>query len=528
MSCTIQDLALALDGSPIGSKTVKASPTTLAPFVKRTGNVYRVGENTSFSVTTGADGLWTLTLPWPSETREGSHLQWQLTLPDGTMFAGTVPEAVAGPLTLDQLTQTYGWGKVAALAQPVVIAVGPVGPQGSPGGNAVATPVALGGVFVDQSPPLGGTPVALTTTSLGAASSGGVTGVASLDSDGLVPLAQLAGIGAAQIAPLSLMGGAQGQLSLTAGIVSSQIASVDAARLTGGVVPDANLPASLARLTTYNTWATATKTSTVEAPAQIWNAGSLTLGASLALSRTYRFVARSLGGAFTATKAVTVGISGPPTSAGATITNGWALNVESGALLMDGTIPATANYGLISLGGSPWDGSTSGKFAGNSSGTYIAINTVGEASDFLHFMEAGTTRMRARGDHNQSSGTGNVLQLAPLIQQSGTAAYNGILLNVTETGTGSGAKAFLRIQKSSVDQFVIDNGGNLTLKDGATIAVGTSTGTIFGTSTTEKMSWWNATPVVKGTVTGSRGSNAALASLLTLLASYGLLTDSSS
>ena len=35
-------------------------------------------------------------------------------------------------------------------------------------------------------------------------------------------------------------------------------------------------------------------------------------------------------------------------------------------------------------------------------------------------------------------------------------------------------------------------------------------------------------PVAKPTVTGSRGSNAALASLLTALAGLGLLTDSSS
>jgi hypothetical protein len=35
-------------------------------------------------------------------------------------------------------------------------------------------------------------------------------------------------------------------------------------------------------------------------------------------------------------------------------------------------------------------------------------------------------------------------------------------------------------------------------------------------------------PAAKQTVTGSRGSNAALASLLTALAAYGLITDSSS
>ena len=37
-----------------------------------------------------------------------------------------------------------------------------------------------------------------------------------------------------------------------------------------------------------------------------------------------------------------------------------------------------------------------------------------------------------------------------------------------------------------------------------------------------------STPPNKPTVTGSRGSNAALASLLTALASYGLVTDSTS
>jgi hypothetical protein len=43
-----------------------------------------------------------------------------------------------------------------------------------------------------------------------------------------------------------------------------------------------------------------------------------------------------------------------------------------------------------------------------------------------------------------------------------------------------------------------------------------------------KLGFFNTAPVVKPTVTGSRGGNAALASLLTALSSLGLLTDSSS
>ena len=42
------------------------------------------------------------------------------------------------------------------------------------------------------------------------------------------------------------------------------------------------------------------------------------------------------------------------------------------------------------------------------------------------------------------------------------------------------------------------------------------------------LGWWGATPVAKPTVTGSRGGNAALDSLLTALANYGLITNSTS
>ena len=42
-----------------------------------------------------------------------------------------------------------------------------------------------------------------------------------------------------------------------------------------------------------------------------------------------------------------------------------------------------------------------------------------------------------------------------------------------------------------------------------------------------KVGFNNTAPIAKPTVSGAKGSNAALASLLTALASYGLITDSS-
>ena len=61
----------------------------------------------------------------------------------------------------------------------------------------------------------------------------------------------------------------------------------------------------------------------------------------------------------------------------------------------------------------------------------------------------------------------------------------------------NGAFAYHEIKSSSAIDF---NGtGNITLFDGKNIAVGTTTGTKLGTGTTQKLSFWNATPIVQPT-----------------------------
>lgn len=72
------------------------------------------------------------------------------------------------------------------------------------------------------------------------------------------------------------------------------------------------------------------------------------------------------------------------------------------------------------------------------------------------------------------------------------------------------------------------NLGNTT-DNSALNALGTGPATFGGSVKVVGNSGFNNTaPITKPTVTGSRAANAALASLLTALASYGLLTDSSS
>lgn len=53
-------------------------------------------------------------------------------------------------------------------------------------------------------------------------------------------------------------------------------------------------------------------------------------------------------------------------------------------------------------------------------------------------------------------------------------------------------------------------------------------GTVLGQSNADRVSMHGVAPVVRATVTGSRGANAALASLLTALAAKGIIIDGSS
>lgn len=84
------------------------------------------------------------------------------------------------------------------------------------------------------------------------------------------------------------------------------------------------------------------------------------------------------------------------------------------------------------------------------------------------------------------------------------------------------------IGAGTTEYFRWDTSGHGNIADAKNLILGSTTGTKIGTATTQKLGFWNATPVVKQTVTGSRGGNAALASLLTALATAGLVVDSSS
>lgn len=134
MPCIVRDLVVSFDqnNAPVPIKYAKilvdASKTPL--FIESQSSFLELGPIPQRVIASGLDGVWTVTLPWPSE-QDPSNNQWLITLPDNSRWMGFIPEAVAGPLSLHDLKQQYGWGLVSATNQDFV----PVAIQGPPGGN---------------------------------------------------------------------------------------------------------------------------------------------------------------------------------------------------------------------------------------------------------------------------------------------------------------------------------------------------------------------------------------------------------
>ncbi len=105
------------------------------------------------------------------------------------------------------------------------------------------------------------------------------------------------------------------------------------------------------------------------------------------------------------------------------------------------------------------------------------------------------------------------LNVNPTINQSSTAGYTGLLVNATESTTGSGAKLLADFQVGGSSKASIANTGTLSLADSANISAGTTVGTKIGTAATQKLGFYNATPVAQPT-----------GNLLTALGTLGLVS----
>lgn len=114
---------------------------------------------------------------------------------------------------------------------------------------------------------------------------------------------------------------------------------------------------------------------------------------------------------------------------------------------------------------------------------------------------------------------GNVITISAGGASVFTVDADGVLTTTSVSATSQGAVTYT---------------GNLTLNNGVNIVLGTSTGTKIGTAQTQKLGFFNQTPVVcqsfiadpTGGATTDAESRAAIASILDLLIAYGLMKAS--
>ena len=163
----------------------------------------------------------------------------------------------------------------------------------------------------------------------------------------------------------------------------------------------------------------------------------------------------------------------------AAYTNTWtgsalqfSLN-SSGNALFDLDKGATGSYarlGFMTAGGLNW---------------YLGLNTTNTLTigGQVNLTSGNAIDMKAHSSIfglTATTGTQAFLNVAPNIKQTLTAGYTGILLNVTETTTGSGTKKLIDLQKGGVSKFDVDNAGNICYSTTgiATTIIGNIKGTL--------------------------------------------------
>jgi hypothetical protein len=232
----------------------------------------------------------------------------------------------------------------------------------------------------------------------------------------------------------------------------------------------------------------------------------------------------NIGGAATT---VAVGAStGTCTIANATVTltNCTALNISGGAAAITGgagnmtitagtgnsrtlTMRTTTNAGsaVDSLTLSTGSAGQTGAIVGTTSNKRMALNAGASGSGF-EFDSAGGYVIQAASNANVGLGAGAVM--LTIWGSNGNAnigttfADSGFKLRVEGTLKITGAATLdstLAVTGASTLTGLLTTNGGITLGDAQNIAFNTTTGTKIGAATTQKLSFWNATPIVQPT-----------------------------
>ena len=207
--------------------------------------------------------------------------------------------------------------------------------------------------------------------------------------------------------------------------------------------------------------------------------------------------------------------------AGLTITSGQTLTVTSATIT--GLTAASVAAGTFPSGGFVFQGALSGI-------TTIAVGTTPAAAGVVRLPNNANVSFRNAADGADVVGlyvdTNNYIHVgasATRVYVSTNLYFDGITGYIFHAGGGSVAAPEIALGNSTDTGVHAPDATSLSL-----VAGGDNVLNISGSGALGALGFYETAPQAKPTITGSRGSNAALASLLTALATLGLVTDSTS
>lgn len=167
-----------------------------------------------------------------------------------------------------------------------------------------------------------------------------------------------------------------------------------------------------------------------------------------------------------------------------------------------------------------YDAGTNDLYIRNQQNSRMQISLIAGATDAAAYTDFGSN-IRAFGVQGQFGPATNQAVVGSLGTTDAWLDSQGSNANINLNLRAKGSGIITSLSNHSFS-------GNLTMADAKNIILNATTGTKIGTAASQKLAFFNSTPIVQPTVTGSRGANAALASLLTQLATLGLIVDSTS
>lgn len=141
----------------------------------------------------------------------------------------------------------------------------------------------------------------------------------------------------------------------------------------------------------------------------------------------------------------------------------------------------------------------------SNSAPFDAVNPSGNITATSNY-EIGFRYLRTIAPTATSTLVAVPVYIAPTINYSnatpGAGSYEALKIAVTETALPTGTNYLIRASAGAAgttEKFSVTNAGLTTWADAANLVFGTSTGTKIGTATTQKLGFWNATPIVQPT-----------------------------